>query len=111
MALDAGAGDHDVVAALGVVVVVAALPDDHVVAEDRVVLEPVAVVALEQVICLAALDPVVALVAEDGVGAVAGEHEVVARAGEGLRRVVAPTMKSWPQPPRMRSPPKPGPRP
>ncbi len=87
VALDPGAGDHDVVAALGVVVVVAALADDDVVAGDPVLLERVAVAALEQVGLGAALDPVVALVAEDGVRGVARVDDVVAAAGEGLLRV------------------------
>src|SRR4051794_35386594 len=78
---------HDVVAALGVVVVLPGLADEDVVAGVRlggVVEERRAVVALEQVLAGAALDPVVATVAEHGIGALAGVHEVVARAGERL---------------------------
>ena len=75
-ALDAGTEQHDVVAALTVVVGLAAVADEHVVAGlVRVVLERGAVVALEQVERAAtgagdgrtALDPVVAVVAEDRV--------------------------------------------
>ena len=64
VALDPGAGDHDVVAALGVVVVVTAVADDDVVSPVRPLLERVAVVALEEVGLRAALDPVVPLVGE-----------------------------------------------
>ena len=78
---------HQVVAALGVVVVLADLADEDVVAGlclARVVEERRAVVALEQVLAGAALDPVVAAVAEHGVGALAGDDEVVAGTGERL---------------------------
>ena len=69
--LDARAGDADVVAALHVVVVVAALADEDVVAGLLGVVqeEQVAAVALQEVGLVAALLPVVAAVAEDGVEA------------------------------------------
>ena len=78
---------HQVVAALGVVVVLAGLTDEDVVAGSdlrRVVEERRTVVALQQVLTGSALDPVVATVAEDGVGALTGDDEVVAGTGEGL---------------------------
>ena len=88
--LNARPGHHDVVAALGVVVVGATVSVEHVVARGvRVVRERGAVVALHQVSLAAALDPVVAVVTEDGVGRVAAEDLVVARAAEGLGRVGA----------------------
>jgi hypothetical protein len=66
-ALDAGAGEHDVVAPSTVVVLLAAITvDDVVPGLVRVVLERGAVVALQQVErTLAALDPVVTVVTED----------------------------------------------
>ena len=84
--LDTGAGETDVVAALVVVVVVAGLSDQDVVAGRvaRVLEEQVAGVALQEVGLVAALDPVVARVAEDGVEALTGDHEVVAGSGKGL---------------------------
>ena len=87
VAVDGRVLRHDVVATLGVVVVLADLADEDVVARrglGRVVEERRTVVALEQVLPGAALDPVVAAVAEHGVGALAGDDEVVARTGERL---------------------------
>ena len=65
-----GPSEHDVVAALGVVVGLAAVADEDVVPGlVRVVLERRTVVALQQVERPASppSDPVVAVVAEDGV--------------------------------------------
>ena len=87
VAVDRRVLGHEVVATLGVVVVLADLTDEDVVAGRdlrRVVEERRAVVALQQVLTGAALDPVVATVAEHGVGALAGDDEVVAGAGERL---------------------------
>ena len=78
---------HQVVAALGVVVVLARLTDEDVVAGRdlrRVVEERRTVIALQEVLTGPAFDPVVAAVAEHGVGALTGDDEVVAGAGEGL---------------------------
>ena len=72
VAIDGRVLRHQVVAALGVVVVLTGLPDEDVVAGlglRGVVEERRAVVALEQVLAGAALDPVVATVAEYGVRA------------------------------------------
>ena len=95
--LDAGAADHDVVAALGVVVVVAALTDGHVVTGHVVVVEEQRrAVADQQVGHVAALHPVVAAVTEDGAEAlttdgevVAGTHEVLVVVGTAVGEVVA----------------------
>ena len=87
VAVDGRVLRHEVVSALGVVVVLTDLADEDVVAGcglGRVVEERCTVVALEQVLPRATLDPVVATVAEDGVGALTGDDEVVARTGEGL---------------------------
>src|SRR6185503_3934256 len=78
---------HQVVATLGVVVVLTGLADEDVVAGRRlarVVEELRAVVALEQVLSGPALDPVVTAVAEPGVRALAEVHEIVAGAAERL---------------------------
>ena len=90
-ALDAGADEHDVVAAFGVVVLLATPSEDDVIAGvNWVVLERSTGVALQQVERpAAAFDPVVALVTEHGVEVVAGEDEVVAGASEGFGGVVA----------------------
>ena len=89
-ALDAGAGEHDVVAALGVVVLLAAVADQDVVPSQRVVLERGSVVALHQVeVSEPTLEPVVAFVTEHGVIRVAGMDEVVTLTGERLGDVVA----------------------
>ena len=72
VAVDGRVLGHQVVATLGVVVVLADLADDDVVAGSdlrRVVEERRTVVALEQVLTGSAFDPVVATVAEHGVGA------------------------------------------
>ena len=87
VAVDGRVLRHDVVAALGVVVVLAGLTDEDVVARRglrRVVEERRTVVTLQQVLPGATLDPVVATVAEHGVGALTGDDEVVAGAGERL---------------------------
>ena len=90
-ALDAGAHEHDVVSALGVVVRLAAETHQDVVSVGiQIVLERGTVVALQEVECApAALDPVVAVVTEDGVVAVAAVDEVIAGSGEGLGQIVA----------------------
>ena len=90
-ALDAVAEQHDVVAALAVVVGLAAVAHQHVVTGlVRVVLERGAVVALQQVErATPTLHPVVAVVAEDRVLAVTGHHVVVTGTGERLGHVVA----------------------
>ena len=87
VAVDGRVLRHEVVAALGVVVVLADLTDEDVVAGcvlAGVVEERRAVVALEQVLAGPALDPVVTAVAEHGVCALAGDDEVVPRTGERL---------------------------
>ena len=81
--VDAGGAEHDVVARLGVVVIVA-ITNQHVVADQGAGTERVAVVALQKVGALAAFDPVVAGVTEDRVGPGAGEDKVVAQAGKGF---------------------------
>ena len=60
--------EHDVVARFGVVVVVA-ITDQHVMADQGAGAEGIAVVALQQVGPLTAFDPVVASVAEHGIEA------------------------------------------
>ncbi len=83
----AGFWDHDVVATLGVVVVLAGLTDEDVVARSdlrRVVEERRTVVALQQVLTGSAFDPVIAAVAEHGVGTLTGNDEVIAGTGERL---------------------------
>ena len=88
--LNSRAHEHDVVAALGVVILLAAVSVDDVVTAGRVVLEGLAGVALKQVEgAEASLDPIVAIVTENGVHVVAGEDEVVATSREGLGHVVA----------------------
>ncbi|CAB4556402.1 unannotated protein [freshwater metagenome] len=88
--LDSGPGDHDIVAALGVVVVVATVAHEHVVAGGvQVVEERGTVVALQQVGTAAALLPVVAVVAEHRVRVVAAEDDVVPGTTEGLGHVRA----------------------
>ena len=87
VAVDGGVLRHQVVAALGVVVVLADLADEDVVARrllGGVVEERRAVVALQQVLAGTALDPVVPGVAEHGVGALTGDDEVLAGSGERL---------------------------
>ena len=87
VAVDGRVLRHEVVAALGVVVVLAGLTDEDVVARrglGGIVEERRAVVALQEVLPGAALDPVVATVAEHGVGALTGDDEVVAGTGERL---------------------------
>ena len=87
VAVDGRVLRHDVVAAFGVVVVLADLADEDVVAGSdlgRVVEERCTVVALEEVLAGATLDPVVATVTEHGVGALTGDDEVVAGTGERL---------------------------
>ena len=87
VAVDRRVLGHQVVATLGVVVVLADLADhDFVAGSDlrRVVEERRAVVALQEVLTGSAFDPVVAAVAEDGVGTLTDDDEVVARAGERL---------------------------
>ena len=90
-ALDAGAHEHDVVSALGVIVRLATVPHQDIVSiRIQIVLERGPVVALQEVECApAALDPVVAVVTEDRVVAVAAVDEVIAGSGEGLGQVVA----------------------
>ena len=87
--LDARTAEADVVAVLHVVVVVAALAVQDVVAVLVGVAEEeqVAAVALHQVGLVATLLVVVSAVTEDGVQALTGDHEVVALAGERLVRV------------------------
>ena len=83
--LDAGAGDTDVVATFHVVVVVAGLADEDVVALERCGRRRTGrAVALEQVGLRATLHPVVTAIAEHGVDALTGDDEVVAGADEGL---------------------------
>ena len=88
VAVDGRVLRHHVVATFGVVVVLADLTDEDVVAGcglGGIVEERCAVVADQQVLTGAALDPVVAAVAERRVGALAGDDEVVAGAGERSR--------------------------
>ena len=81
--LDAGSGDHDVVATFGVVVVVTGLADEDVVAGlVGVVEEQRAAVALHEVRLIAALHPVVTAVTLSNVFALALDHEVVTRTAE-----------------------------
>ena len=84
--LDAGTADPDVVPALHVVVVVAALADEDVRAGHLGVVEEeqVAAVSLHEVRLVAALFPVVAAVTEGGVEALAEVDEVVVGSTEGL---------------------------
>ena len=87
VAVDGRVLGHDVVAAFGVVVVLADLTDEDVVAWrglGGVVEERRPVIALQQVLTGSTLDPVVATVAEHGVGALTGDDEVVAGTGERL---------------------------
>ena len=87
VAVDGRVLGHQVVAALGVVVVLARLTDEDVIAGSdlrRVVEERRTVIALQQVLTGSAFDPVVAAVAEHGIGALTGDDEVIARAAEGL---------------------------
>jgi hypothetical protein len=83
---NAGSAETDVVAALHVVVVVAALADQDVVSGLLGIVqeEQVAAVPLHQVRLIAALFPVVAAVAERGVKALTEHDEVVTGSGEGL---------------------------
>ncbi len=80
---------HDVVAALGVVVVHPAAAVEHVGAAVRVVLEGQCVVALHQVGPDAALHPVVQLVAGHDVAGATSAQEVLTVAGEGLGDLLA----------------------
>jgi len=79
---------HDVVAALGVVVVVAGAADEDVGPAVRVVLEGERVVALHEVGTVVALQPVVTLVAGQDVTGGAAADEVVAGSREGLGGVL-----------------------
>ena len=88
VAVDRRVLGHQVVAALGVVVVLARLTDEDVVAGRdlrRVVEERRTVIALQQILTGSALDPVAAAVSEDGICALAGHDEVIAGAAEGSR--------------------------
>ena len=88
VAVDGRVLGHQVVATLGVVVVLARLTDEDVVAGSdlrRIVEERRTVIALQEILTGSAFDPVVATVAEHGVGALTGDDEVIARAGEGSR--------------------------
>ncbi|MCY1230250.1 hypothetical protein D9M72_426560 [compost metagenome] len=90
VAFDAGAGDHHVVAAFGVVVVFAGTAGQDVMARSvDVVEERCAAVALQQVVGVAAFLPVIAAAAEHCVRSVAGKDQVVAFAGERLVAVEA----------------------
>jgi hypothetical protein len=79
---------HDVVTALGVVVVVAGAADEDVGPAVRVVLEGERVVALDQVGTVVALEPVVTLVAGHDVTGGTAADQVVAGSSEVLRRVL-----------------------
>ena len=87
--LDTRAGEHDVVAGVGVVVGVALAAVEHIVAEDRALEEDVTVVAGDVVETTAALHPVVAGTAEQRVDAVATVDEIVAGAAQDLLAVGA----------------------
>src|SRR4029077_18880873 len=87
VAVDCRVLSHEVVAALGVVVVLARLTDEDVIAGcdlRRVVEERRTVIALQQVLTGSALDPVIAAVTEHGVGTLTGNDEVIAGAAERL---------------------------
>ena len=87
VAVDGRVLRHHIVATFSVVVVLADLTDEDVVAWcdlGRIVEERRRVVTDQQVLAGATLDPVVATVAEHGVGALAGDDEVVAGTGERL---------------------------
>ena len=81
--VQAGAADHDVVAAFADELVVLAAADEDVVADDRIVAERIEVVA-GRAVGRALLDPVVALVADVLLVGLGAEDEVVALAAEGL---------------------------
>ena len=80
---------HDVVTALGVVVVVSAAAEQDVGATLRVVLERQGLVALHQVVTARTLEPVVVLVAGEDVVGVATADEVAARTTVRGRDLVA----------------------
>ena len=83
VALDARTGDHDVVSTLGVIVVLAAVTDQDIVARIvDVVEERSAAVTLQQVVGVAAFFPVVSASSEDRVRAVACKHQVISFPGE-----------------------------
>ena len=83
--VEAGTGEHDVVATLGGERVVAGLPVDHLVARGVQVVEQWCPAVTEDLVGLrAALDPVVTGVTEHRVGAASGLDEVVSRPREGL---------------------------
>src|SRR5262249_37413795 len=84
----AGSGDIDVVAALTVGIVWAAVADEYIVALDRLVADRIEVIAPGPV-AGPAPDPAVTLVAERELVRLAAEDEVVARAAEGFRDVFA----------------------
>src|SRR5690606_23916716 len=77
-ALDAHTLDHDVVAGFGVIVGIAVLAVEHVVAHDGGVEHQLRVLASKRVEAAAAFDPVVACFAEQEVHAVAAQNEVIA---------------------------------
>ena len=118
----AGAADHDVVAAFAVEVVRAAVADEDVVADDRIVAERVEVVAGDAVggcrsrssrrlrcrcalVGLAAEDEVVARAAEGFGRVLAGDDEVAAEAAEIRLMPLPPWMTSLPSSPWMLSSP------
>ncbi|NRP23320.1 hypothetical protein LPJGGPFB_06590 [Ensifer adhaerens] len=85
---EAGLAGHDVVAAFAVELVVLAVADEDVVADDRVIAERIEIVS-RGAVGGALLDPVVALVAHILFVGLAAQDEVVALAANGLRCVFA----------------------
>ena len=102
----AGGADHDVVAAFADELVVLAVADEDVVADDRIVAERVEVVA-RRAVGRALLEPVVAFVADILLVGLVAQDEVVALAAEGLVVVFAGDDEVLPKPPKMRSVPLP----
>src|SRR5690606_25291818 len=80
--LDAGAGEHDVVAGIGVVVSIARATVEYIMTDDRTLEEDVAVITSDIVEAATPFDPVVTRASEQGVDAVTALDEVVARACE-----------------------------
>ena len=80
----AGRAEHDVVAILGVVIIIS-FPHEHIVAQDGAIAEGGTIVALEKISRGTTFNPVVSFIAENNVQTSTCIDEVVAEACEGFR--------------------------